>query len=201
MRHSAEVCVAANRLFVHEAVADDFSARLVTAMSNVRIGSGFDDGVTCGPMINQEAITSIDSLVRSAVADGATALTGGAPVDGPGFFYAPTVLGGVSMGSEITRQEIFGPVAPVIPFADHDQMITWANDTEMGLAAYVYSADVARAMSIGERIQAGMVGINRGSMSDPAAPFGGMKQSGLGREGAHEGIYEFCETQYIAADW
>lgn len=201
MRHSAEVCVAANRIFVHRDVVEEFSGLLATAMSEVKVGNGFDEGVTCGPMINQEAIESIDSLVQATLASGATALTGGSPISGPGFFYSPTVLGDVTMGSPITQQEIFGPVAPVIPFSDQDQMIAWANDTEMGLAAYVYSADVARAMAVGERIQAGMVGINRGSMSDPAAPFGGMKQSGLGREGAHEGIYEFCETQYIAADW
>ena len=201
MRHSAEVCTAANRMFVHADVADEFTERMAQAMGAVKVGNGMDEGVTCGPMINEEAIVSIDSLVKSALVDGATAATGGAPIEGPGFFYAPTVLGDVTMGSPITQEEIFGPVAPVIPFTDTDQMIDWANDTEMGLAAYVFSRDVGRALGVGERIQAGMVGINRGAMSDPAAPFGGMKQSGLGREGAHEGIYEFCETQYLAADW
>ena len=170
-------------------------------MEAVKVGNGMDDGVTCGPMINAGAIETIDGLVQGALAAGATAAVGGARIDGPGFFYAPTVLGDVTMASPITREEIFGPVAPVIPFTDTDQVIDWANDTEMGLAAYVYSGDVARAMGVGERIHAGMVGINRGAMSDPAAPFGGMKQSGLGREGAHEGILEFCETQYIAASW
>jgi len=111
------------------------------------------------------------------------------------------VLGNVDPGSAITKEEIFGPVAPVIPFTDHDQMIANANDTEMGLAAYVYSADLGKAMNTAERLESGMVGVNRGAMSDPAAPFGGMKQSGLGREGSTEGIYEFCETQYIAASW
>ena len=201
MRHSAEVCTAANRMFVHADVADEFTERMAQAMGAVKVGNGMDEGVTCGPMINEEAIVSIDSLVKSALADGATAAIGGAPIEGAGFFYAPTVLGDVTMGSPITQEEIFGPVAPVIPFTDTDQMIDWANDTEMGLAAYVFSRDVGRALGVGERIQAGMVGINRGAMSDPAAPFGGMKQSGLGREGAHEGIYEFCETQYLAADW
>ena len=201
MRHSAEVCTAANRMFAHADIADEFTDKLAAAMGAVKVGNGMDDGVTCGPMINAGAIETIDDLVQGALAAGATAAVGGGPIDGPGFFYAPTVLGDVTMDSPITREEIFGPVAPVIPFTDTDQVIEWANDTEMGLAAYVYSGDVARAMGVGERIHAGMVGINRGAMSDPAAPFGGMKQSGLGREGAHEGIFEFCETQYIAASW
>ncbi|MEM9203848.1 MAG: NAD-dependent succinate-semialdehyde dehydrogenase [Actinomycetota bacterium] len=201
MRHSAEVCTAANRLFVHAAVAAEFTDKMAAAMGALRVGDGMDDGVAVGPMINADAITSIDGLVQGAIADGATTAVGGAPIDGPGFFYAPTVLGDVSMASPITREEIFGPVAPVISFTDTDEMVGWANDTEMGLAAYVYAGDVGRAMGIAERIEAGMVGINRGAMSDPAAPFGGMKQSGLGREGAHEGIFEFCETQYIAASW
>ncbi len=201
MRHSAEVCTAANRMFAHGNIAAEFTEKLAAAMEAVKVGNGMDDGVTCGPMINAGAIETIDGLVQGALAAGATAAVGGARIDGPGFFYAPTVLGDVTMASPITREEIFGPVAPVIPFTDTDQVIDWANDTEMGLAAYVYSGDVARAMGVGERIHAGMVGINRGAMSDPAAPFGGMKQSGLGREGAHEGILEFCETQYIAASW
>ncbi len=201
MRHSAEVCTAANRMFVEADVADEFTERLAAAMGAMKVGPGTEEGVTCGPMINAGAIKTIDELVQGAVAAGATTAVGGGPIDRPGFFYEPTVLGNVNMESPITKEEIFGPVAPVIPFTDTDQMIDWANDTEMGLAAYVFSGDVARGMGVGERIQAGMVGINRGAMSDPAAPFGGMKQSGLGREGAHEGIFEFCETQYIAADW
>ena len=201
MRHSAETCTAANRFFVEAGVADDFTARLSTAMEAVKVGSGFDPEVTCGPMINEAAVLSIDGLVRDALGAGAVAATGGSPVDGPGYFYLPTVLGGVAADSAITREEIFGPVAPVISFSDTTTMIRDANDTEMGLAAYVYSGDVGRALGVAERLESGMVGINRGSMSDPAAPFGGMKQSGLGREGASEGIYEFCETQYIAASW
>jgi len=201
MRHSAQVCTAANRLFVHKAVADEFTQRLAERMGAMKVGPGTDEGVTCGPMINAGAVASIDSLVQEAVSAGAGIAVGGGPLDRPGFFYEPTVLGDVASSSPITRHEIFGPVAPVIPFDATEQVVEWANDTEMGLAAYVYSGDVARAMAVGERIQAGMVGVNRGAMSDPAAPFGGMKQSGLGREGAHEGIFEFCETQYIAADW
>jgi succinate-semialdehyde dehydrogenase/glutarate-semialdehyde dehydrogenase len=201
MRHSAETCTAANRFFVEAGVAEEFTARLAASMDEVKVGSGFDAGVTCGPMINAAAIDSIDGLVRDAVGAGAVTATGGSPIEGPGYFYQPTVLGRVAADSPITREEIFGPVAPVIPFTDTDVMIRHANDTEMGLAAYVYSRDVGRGMNVAERLESGMVGINRGAMSDPAAPFGGMKQSGLGREGASEGIYEFCETQYIAASW
>ena len=201
MRHSAETCTAANRFFVEAGVAEAFTARLAATMGAMKVGSGFDADVTCGPMINAAAIESIDGLVRDAVGVGAVAATGGSPIDGPGYFYQPTVLGSVAADSPITREEIFGPVAPIIPFTDTVDMIRHANDTEMGLAAYVYSRDVGRALHVAERLESGMVGINRGAMSDPAAPFGGMKQSGLGREGASEGIYEFCETQYIAASW
>jgi len=201
MRHSAETCTAANRFLVHDKVAAEFTSLLAAAMGNVRIGSGFDDGVTCGPMINAKAVASITELVGGATDRGATVAVGGGVADGPGHFYLPTVLGNVVPGDEITRHEIFGPVAPVVTFDDTDAMIEMANDTEMGLTAYVYTQDLRRGLAVSERIQAGMVGLNRGAVSDPAAPFGGMKQSGLGREGASEGIYEFCETQYIAADW
>ncbi len=201
MRHSAETCTAANRFYAEAGVADAFTEKLAAAMGDVKVGSGFDAGVTCGPMINAEAIASISSLVDASVGAGASVATGGSAIDGPGHFFEPTVLGGVDPADPITTNEIFGPVAPVIPFSDHDAMIDAANDTEMGLAAYVYTADVGKGMRTAERLESGMVGLNRGAMSDPAAPFGGMKQSGLGREGASEGIYEFCETQYIAASW
>lgn len=201
MRHSAETCTAANRFFIEQPVAEEFTERLATAMAGVKLGNGLDDGVTCGPLINAGAVDNVEALVSQAVGAGATAAVGGSRVDGPGYFFEPTVLGDVSPDSPITREEIFGPVAPVIPFTDTDTMIDQANDTEMGLTAYVYTSDLARGLAVSERIQAGMVGINRGSVSDPAAPFGGVKQSGLGREGASEGIYEFCETQYIAASW
>ena len=201
MRHSAETCTAANRFLVHAAVADEFTQKFAAAMAGVRVGNGLDDGVTCGPMINAKAIASIDELVTVAADAGATVATGGGPIDGPGHFYRPTVLGGVMPDQEITRHEIFGPVAPIITFEDTDTMVDIANDTEMGLTAYVYTDDLRRGLAVSERIQAGMIGLNRGAVSDPAAPFGGMKQSGLGREGASEGIYEFCETQYIATNW
>ena len=201
MRHSAETCTAANRFYAEADVAAEFTAKLAAVMSEVKVGSGFDSGVSCGPMINAGAVETMHGLVQAAIANGAVAELGGNPVEGPGFFYEPTVLGNVAHHSPIAGEEIFGPIAPVIPFSDTDQMITEANDTEMGLAAYVYTEDLRRGLQVSERLQSGMVGLNRGAMSDPAAPFGGMKQSGLGREGASEGIYEFCETQYIAANW
>ncbi|MAT05118.1 MAG: NAD-dependent succinate-semialdehyde dehydrogenase [Acidimicrobiaceae bacterium] len=201
MRHSAETCTAANRFFVEAGVVDEFAEKFAAAMADVRIGSGLDEGVTCGPMINAKAVSDIDGLVQGAIGEGASLLLGGSPSDRPGYFYDPTVLRDVRPGSEITRNEIFGPVAPVISFTDHDEMIRQANDTEMGLTAYVYTRDLGKGLRTSEQIQAGMVGLNRGAVSDPAAPFGGMKQSGLGREGSTEGIYEFCETQYIATSW
>jgi succinate-semialdehyde dehydrogenase/glutarate-semialdehyde dehydrogenase len=201
MRHSAETCTAANRFYVEAGVVDEFSEKLTAAMAAVRVGNGFEDGVTCGPMINQGAVRDIDGLVRGAVMEGASLLLGGEPLPGAGCFYPATVLRDVQHGSDISRAEIFGPVAPIIGFTDHDEMIRQANDTEMGLTGYVYTNDLAKGLRTSERIQAGMIGLNRGAVSDPAAPFGGMKQSGLGREGSTEGIYEFCETQYIATSW
>ena len=201
MRHSAETCTAANRFYAEAGIAEEFTAKLAAAMGEVTIGNGFDEGVTCGPLINKRAVEDVDALVQSAVGAGANVALGGAPVAGAGCFYLPTVLGNVSHDSPISGAEIFGPVAPVIPFTDHDEMIHQANDTEMGLTGYVYTRDLAKGLRTSEQIQAGMIGLNRGAVSDPAAPFGGMKQSGLGREGSGEGIYEFCETQYIATDW
>ncbi len=201
MRHSAETCTAANRFLVHDAVAAEFTAKFAEAMAAVRVGNGLDDDVRCGPMINAKAVESIDELVTAAADAGASVATGGGRIAGRGHFYQPTVLGGVGPDFEITRHEIFGPVAPIVTFDDTEAMIDIANDTEMGLTAYVYTSDLRRGLDVSERIQAGMVGLNRGAVSDPAAPFGGMKQSGIGREGASEGIYEFCETQYIATDW
>ena len=201
MRHSAETCTAANRFYVEAGVADEFAERLTAAMAAVKVGNGFDDGVTCGPMITRGAVTDMDGLVRSAVMDGAGVALGGEPLPGPGYFYPPTVLTDVAHDSAIVRREIFGPIAPIIRFTDHEEAIAKANDTEMGLTAYVFTRDLAKGLRTSERLQAGMVGLNRGAVSDPAAPFGGMKQSGLGREGSTEGIYEFCETQYIATEW
>jgi len=201
MRHSAETCTAANRFYAHANIAGEFTTKLAAAMAEVKVGNGMTEGVSCGPMITAKAVENIHGLVQAAIGNGATVELGGNPMSGPGFFYEPTVLGNVAHRSPIAGEEIFGPIAPVIPFTDTDQMIAQANDTEMGLAAYVYTEDLRRGLQVSERLHSGMVGLNRGAMSDPAAPFGGMKQSGLGREGASEGIYEFCETQYIAASW
>ncbi|HWL42568.1 MAG TPA: NAD-dependent succinate-semialdehyde dehydrogenase [Ilumatobacter sp.] len=201
MRHSAETCTAANRFLVEAPVAAEFTERLAAAMGAVQVGNGFDDGVSCGPLIDQPSLDKVGGLVDAAVAAGASVATGGAALDRPGYFFAPTVLGGVRPGDPITHEEIFGPVAPVVAFDDVDTMVDLANDTEMGLTGYVYTQDLAKGLAVAERIQAGMIGLNRGAVSDPAAPFGGMKQSGLGREGSTEGIYEFCETQYIATNW
>jgi succinate-semialdehyde dehydrogenase/glutarate-semialdehyde dehydrogenase len=201
MRHSAETCTAANRFFVHADVVAEFTAKFAAAMSEVKVGDGFTDGVGCGPLIHDDAVDKVAGLVDDAVAAGATIELGGSRLDRPGSFYAPTVLANVSPDSPITREEIFGPVAPIITFTDTDEMIRHANDTEMGLIGYVFTRDLARGLAVSERIQAGMIGLNRGAVSDPAAPFGGMKQSGIGREGASEGIYEFCETQYIATSY
>jgi succinate-semialdehyde dehydrogenase / glutarate-semialdehyde dehydrogenase len=201
MRHSAETCTAANRFYAQSGIAAEFTAALAAAMGRIKIGNGFDPTVTCGPMINAGAVETIDRLVTGAVGAGARCALGGSPVDGPGFFYPPTVLADVAPDSHIAQEEIFGPVAPVITFDDTDAVIAWANASELGLAGYVYTRDLARGLAVSERIHCGMIGLNRGALSDPAAPFGGMKQSGLGREGASEGIYEFCETQYIATNW
>jgi len=201
MRHSAETCTAANRFYAEAGIADEFTAKLAAAMGAVKIGNGFEADVTCGPLINKKAVDDVEGLVQGAVAAGATIAVGGARAEGRGCFFQPTVLANVPHDAPIAGCEIFGPVAPVIPFTDHDEMIRQANDTEMGLTGYVYTRDLAKGLRTSERIQAGMIGLNRGAVSDPAAPFGGMKQSGLGREGSGEGIYEFCETQYIATSW
>ena len=201
MRHSAEACVAANRFFVEAAVAEEFTAMLVAQMSAVHVGGGFEAGVGCGPLINQRALDKTQRLVDAAVRDGARVATGGGAVDRAGFFFAPTVLTDVVPGSAVTREELFAPVAPIVTFEGDDELLRWANDTEMGLAGYLYGRDLSRTLRLAEQIECAMVGINRGFMSDPSAPFGGMKQSGLGREGGREGIYEFCETQFIAVEW
>ena len=200
MRNGGEACTAANRFLVHESVAEDFAARLTAAMRAVRVAPGFEDGAELGPLINAAAREKVERLVADAVARGARVRCGGERLPGPGFFYAPTVLDGVQPGSELLREEIFGPVAPIMTFASEDEAVEMANDTEYGLVAFVCSRDLRRAMAIGERIETGMVGLNRGVVSDPAAPFGGAKQSGIGREGGHHGLMEFLEPKYFAFD-
>jgi succinate-semialdehyde dehydrogenase/glutarate-semialdehyde dehydrogenase len=200
MRNGGEACTAANRFLVHESVAEPFAERLTAAMSAVRVAPGFEDGAQLGPLINAAAREKVERLVADAVARGARVRCGGESLAGPGFFYPPTVLDGVQPGSELLDEEIFGPVAPIMTFGDEDEAVRLANDTEYGLVAFVCSRDLRRAMAIGERIETGMVGLNRGVVSDPAAPFGGAKQSGLGREGGHHGLLEFLEPKYFAFD-
>jgi succinate-semialdehyde dehydrogenase / glutarate-semialdehyde dehydrogenase len=201
MRHSAETCTAANRFLVEAPVAAEFAERLAEAMAGVRLGPGLEPGVTCGPLIHGRAVASVTRMVDEAVDAGARVLVGGSPRAGRGHFFEPTVLADVIPRSPLSSHEIFGPVAPITACPDAEAMIRAANDTELGLAAYVYTGDLAKGLAVSEQLQAGMVGLNRAVVSDPAAPFGGMKQSGLGREGSTDGIYEFCETQYIATDW
>ncbi|RZQ60766.1 NAD-dependent succinate-semialdehyde dehydrogenase [Amycolatopsis suaedae] len=201
MRGGGEVCIAANRFYVHHTVAAEFTARLGEAMSSIHIGPGMDDGVGLGPMVNAAAVDRIDRLVTDAVRRGARVAARGPKPDGPGWFYPATVLADVPDDAELMHTEVFGPVAPVTTFDDEDDLVRRANDTTYGLAAYVYSADLAAALRLADRLETGMVGVNRGLISDPAAPFGGVKQSGLGREGGREGIEAFLETKYVAVDW
>jgi len=200
MRNGGEACTAANRFLVHESVAEAFTAGLTAAMAEVRVGNGFADGSQLGPLINAAARDKVERLVADAVERGARVRTGGERLSGPGFFYPPTVLDNVQHGSAILAEEVFGPVAPVMTFSDEDEAIALANDTEYGLVAFVFSRDLRRAMAVGEEIETGMVGLNRGVVSDPAAPFGGAKQSGIGREGGHHGLLEFLEPKYFAFD-
>jgi succinate-semialdehyde dehydrogenase/glutarate-semialdehyde dehydrogenase len=197
MRNMGEACTAANRFLVHESVAQEFTAKVAGAMKALRPGRGTESGVTVGPLIDGGARKDVHALVEDAVTAGATVVTGGAPVDGPGYFYQPTVLAGVANTAEILRTEIFGPVAPITTFVTEEQAIAMANSTEYGLAAYLYSRDFNRLLRVSERIEFGMVGFNAGVISNAAAPFGGVKQSGLGREGGSEGIAEYTTTQYI----
>jgi succinate-semialdehyde dehydrogenase/glutarate-semialdehyde dehydrogenase len=201
MRNGGEACTAANRFYVHEAVAGEFSARLAQRLAAVRTGPGLDEGVELGPLVNADTRDKVASLVDSATSDGGKVVTGGRAPERAGFFYEATVLDDVPADAGILSEEIFGPVAPIVRFSDQSQAIELANNTEYGLVSYLYSQDLRRALQVAEALEAGMIGINRGVVSDPAAPFGGVKQSGLGREGAHEGLLEFTETKYIAVDW
>jgi len=201
MRNAGEACTAANRFYVAASIADEFARRLSSAMSSMRVGPGTDDGVTVGPLVNAASRTKVAELVDGAVANGAKVLTGGTVPDGAGFFYPPTVLTHVPPNAAILHTEIFGPVAPIATFTTEDEAVELANSTDFGLVSYVYTRDLARGLRVSERIEAGMVGLNRGLVSDPAAPFGGVKQSGLGREGGHEGMLAFTESKYIAVQW
>ena len=197
MRNMGEACTAANRLYVHSSVIDEFGRRLAERMAGLSVGRGTDDGVQVGPLIDDAALQKVQALVADAVDRGATVLTGGSAVPGDGYFYAPTVLTGVSRDAQMADQEIFGPVAPLTPFDSEAEVLAAANDTEYGLVSYVFTNDLRRALRVAEALETGMVGLNQGVVSNPAAPFGGIKQSGLGREGGSVGIDEFLETKYI----
>lgn len=198
MRNMGEACTAANRLFVHADVAEEFTQRLAARLEAMVVGNGTETGTQVGPLIDEAAIAKVEHLVNDAVARGATVATGGTKHDGAGFFYPPTVLTGVTPDAEILTTEVFGPVAPVLTFTDEQAVIEVANDTEWGLVAYVITRDLDRATRVSAALEVGMVGLNTGIVSDVAAPFGGIKQSGLGREGGHLGIDEYLNYKYIA---
>ena len=199
MRNLGEACTAANRIYVHESIAPEFTKRLAARMSALKVGDGTDPSVDVGPLVNADTRDKVAAFVADAVAKGAKIECGGKTPDGTGYFYLPTVLSNVPETADCVHDEIFGPVAAIQTFTDQEDAIARANATEYGLVAYVFSGDFKRALQVCERLDYGMVGLNRGLVSDPAAPFGGTKQSGLGREGGHEGMLEFMETQYIAA--
>jgi succinate-semialdehyde dehydrogenase/glutarate-semialdehyde dehydrogenase len=198
MRNMGEACTAANRFLVHESVAEDFARKLGERMGALTVGRGQDDGVDVGPLINADAVQSVGELVTDAVHDGATLVTGGSAPNGPGWFYEPTVLLGVPPEAQVNKVEIFGPVAPITTFTTEEEAVARANATEYGLSSYVYTRDLARTIRLAEALEFGMVGVNTGLVSNPAAPFGGVKSSGFGREGGFEGIEEYLETTYVA---
>jgi succinate-semialdehyde dehydrogenase / glutarate-semialdehyde dehydrogenase len=195
-RNIGQACTAANRFIVDEAVADEFAARVTERVQAFKVGRGTEEGVQIGPLINADAVEKADSLVRDATVRGAKVLTGGHPVAGPGTFYEPTVVTGVRPGSDILREEIFGPVLSIVTFGDEDEAVRIANDTEYGLVGYAYTKDLARGQRLIDSLQTGMLGLNVGVVSNAAAPFGGVKQSGIGREGGFEGIQEYLSTKY-----
>ncbi|GEO95337.1 NAD-dependent succinate-semialdehyde dehydrogenase [Kocuria turfanensis] len=200
MRNMGEACTAANRLLVHEDVAEEFIAKLAEKMAALTVGNGVEDGVQVGPLVEAKARDSVEAFVADAVERGAKVVVGGKRVDGPGYFFQPTLLRDVPQDARAVCEEIFGPVAPVVTFKDEDEAVELANATEYGLASYVFTENISRGLRIGDRIEFGLMGLNVGVISNAAAPFGGVKQSGLGREGGAEGIAEYTTTQYIGVE-
>ena len=198
MRNIGEACTAANRFYVHESLAQDFASKMVERMEALKVGNGIEEGVDIGPLVEESARDKVDSLVSDAVAKGAKVATGGKKIDGPGYFYQPTVLTDVPRDADIAVEEIFGPVAPIFTFNNDDEAIEQANSTDFGLAGYIFTQSLDRGLRLSEELQVGMVGLNTGLVSNPAAPFGGVKQSGLGREGSNVGIDEYLEVKYVA---
>ncbi len=201
MRNTGQSCIAANRFYVEAPIADTFAGMLARSMAELPVGSGLDANVKVGPVINDPARQKMLGLVEEAAGHGARVLTGGKAPNRPGYFVPPTVLSEVPADEHILKEEIFGPIAPIVTVRDVNEAIEFANRTDRGLASYVYTRDLAKGLAVAEAIESGMVGLNRGFISDPAAPFGGVKQSGIGREGSHEGLLEFLETKYIATNW
>jgi succinate-semialdehyde dehydrogenase / glutarate-semialdehyde dehydrogenase len=201
MRNIGEACTAANRFHVHESVADTFATRLAERLGAMRMGRGTEAGVQVGPLVEKKQRDKVAELVADAVDKGAKVLVGGHPGDGPGYFYAPTVLTQLPHDARLLREEVFGPVAPVVPFSSDDEAIAAANDTEYGLVAYAYTTSFNRALHVSEALETGMVGLNQGMVSNAAAPFGGIKESGFGREGGGEGIHEYLEVKYVAVNF
>ena len=197
MRNMGEACTAANRFYVHDSLAEEFSAQLAKRMGALTLGRGTEDGVDVGPLVDEKSRDKVTALVDDAVAKGARVLIGGSAREGAGWFYEPTVLTDVPQSADLAREEIFGPVAPVSTFGTDDEAIRMANDTEYGLVAYLFTRDLSRALTVSEALEFGMVGVNQGIVSNPAAPFGGVKASGVGREGGFEGIEEYLETKYV----
>jgi succinate-semialdehyde dehydrogenase/glutarate-semialdehyde dehydrogenase len=198
MRNGGEACTAANRIYVHSSILDAFAAKLTERMTALKVGRGTEDGVDLGPLIDAKQRDKVKDLVDDAVAQGAEVLTGGTIAEGNGYFYPPTVLTGVPKSARLQKEEIFGPVAPLTAFEDEDEAVAMANDTEFGLVSYLFTSDLSRALRVSEKLETGMIGLNQGIVSNPAAPFGGVKQSGLGREGGTVGIDEYLEVKYLA---
>lgn len=200
MRNVGEACTAANRFHIADSVANEFAEKLAQRMGSMKVGRGTEEGVEVGPLIDGNQREKVSDLVQDAVGKGAKVLAGGQKLDGSGYFYEPTVLADISPDTDLLKEEVFGPVAPVSSFDSEAEAITAANDTEYGLVAYVYTNDLRRALRVCEDLETGMVGLNQGMVSNAAAPFGGIKQSGFGREGGTEGIEEYLETKYIAVN-
>lgn len=201
MRNLGEACTAANRIYVHETVESEFTKRFTEKMGALKLGNGLDKSVDVGPLVNADTRDKVAHFVEDALSKGAKLQLGGKTPEGKGFYYPPTVMTDVPDAAECLNDEIFGPVAMIQKFTDQEEVIARANDTEYGLVAYLYTEDLRRGLQVSERLEFGMIGLNRGLVSDPAAPFGGVKQSGLGREGGNEGMLEFMETQYISVTW
>ncbi len=201
MRNGGQACTAANRFYVQRGIYDVFCERLAQRMSQVKVGPSLSGGNECGPLISQASVDRVTRLVKDALDRGARAIVGGLPTDDRGFFYPPTVLADVAPTSQLLGEEIFGPVAAIMPFDEEDAVCALANATEYGLVSYLYTGNMKRGLRVCERLESGMIGLNRGLVSDAAAPFGGIKQSGLGREGGQHGLHEFSELKYIATEW